>query len=126
MLANGDTVDLRRVARDLAHAVAAVCGDAVAEALLAVTYGNDALRVAVPGQVVDAAGDDGVFALCCTLAGAVPYPDHARHISAGDIEARGREAGDGCLCCVLGVLLADGGIVNGAQKDGFARLQTLN
>lgn len=62
LLADGDAVDLRRVAGNLAHAVAAIPGDAVAEALLALANGYDALRVAIPRQVVDAAGNDVVVA----------------------------------------------------------------
>jgi hypothetical protein len=64
LLADRDAVDLRGMARDLADAVAAVCGDAVAEALLAIADCDDALRVAVPGDVVDPACDDVV--VTCT------------------------------------------------------------
>jgi hypothetical protein len=122
LLADRDGVDLRGVARDLAHAVAAVGGDAVAEALLAVADGDDALRVAVPGNVVDAAGDDVVVALGRALARAVPHLDGARDISTGDVEARGREAGDGRLGRVLRVLSTNGGVVEGAHEDRLARL----
>lgn len=61
LLSDGDTVDLRAVAGDLTNTVAAVCSDAVSEALFAITDGNDALRVTVPGNVVDTAGDNVVF-----------------------------------------------------------------
>lgn len=74
-------------------------------------------------------GEDGMHAprtFCRALAGTVPDPDHARDIAAGYVEARGREAGDGGLGRVLRVLFTDGGIVDGAEKDGFARLQALN
>lgn len=57
-----DAIDPRRVPGYLAHAVAAVGRDAVAEPLLPVPDGDDALGVAVPGEVVDAAGYDVVFA----------------------------------------------------------------
>lgn len=124
LLADGDAVDLRRVARDLSHAVAAVGGDAVAKALFAIADGDDALRVAVPGNVVDAAGDDVVLALGRALAGAVPHAHAARDVAAGHIESRRREARDRRLRRVLRVLLADGGVVDGAEEDGLARLVT--
>jgi len=50
------------VAGYLADAVSAVRGDAVAETLFAVADGDDALGVAVPGYVVDAASYDVVLA----------------------------------------------------------------
>ena len=53
------------MADDLADRVAAVGGDAGAEALAAVADGDDALRVAVPGDVVYAAVDDVVLAWAC-------------------------------------------------------------
>jgi hypothetical protein len=57
------------------------------------------------------------------LTRAVPHLDGARDVSAGDVEARGREAGDGGLGRVLRVLCTDGGVVDGAKEDGLARLQ---
>lgn len=64
-------------------------------------------------------------AFCCTLACAIPNLDSARDISTGNVEARGGEAGDGGLGGVLGVLFTDGGVVDGAEEDGFARLRSL-
>ena len=64
LLTDRDGVDLRRVSRDLSHAVATVGGDAVSKALLSIANRYDALRIAVPCQVVDAACDDVVFACC--------------------------------------------------------------
>jgi hypothetical protein len=49
------------MADDLTDRVAAVGRDAVTKALLAVADGDNALRVAVPGDVVDAAVDNVVF-----------------------------------------------------------------
>ena len=46
-----------------------------------------------------------------------------RHITGGDIKAGWREPRDGCCGCVLGVLLADGGIVDASQEDGLAGLR---
>lgn len=60
---------------------------------------------------------------CGALADAVPDLDGTRHITAGDVEAGGGEAGDGGLGGVVGILAADGGVVDGAHEDGFARLQ---
>ena len=53
--------------RNLTNAVAAVGSDAVAEALFAVSDGDDTLRVAVPGNVVDTTSNDVVFSLGGTL-----------------------------------------------------------
>ena len=57
--------------RDLADRIAAVGGDAMAKALLAVSDGDQTLRVTIPGYVVDAARDDVVLScrLACCLAG---------------------------------------------------------
>jgi hypothetical protein len=49
LLSDRDGIDLLRVAVDFSDGVAAVPADAVAVSLLAVTDGDDALRVAVPG-----------------------------------------------------------------------------
>ena len=78
LLANGHAVDLRRVSGDFAHAVTAICCNAMSEALLAVADCYDALRVAVPCQVVDAASNDVVVACMVIsflpLAAAVVHP----------------------------------------------------
>lgn len=66
LLADRDAVDLGAVAGDFADGVAAVRGDAVAETLLAFSDRDDALRVSVPGNVVDSSRDDLVFA-CATI-----------------------------------------------------------
>jgi hypothetical protein len=60
--------------------------------------------------------------LCSAFSRTVPHLDSSRDISTGDIEARRREAGDGGLGRVLCVLFTDGGIVDGAEEDGFAGL----
>lgn len=57
---------------------------------------------------------------CSALACAVPDFDGSRHITACHIEAGGRETGNGGLGGVLGVLLADCGVIDGAEEDGFA------
>lgn len=110
------------MARDLADAVAAVGGDAVAEALAAVADGDDALRVAVPGDVVDAARDDVVLALCVDGLDGIPDADGARDVARRDVEARGGEAGDRGGGGVAGVLFARGRVVDGAEEDGLAGL----
>ena len=50
------------MAGDLADGVAAVSGDAMAEALLPVADGDDALRIPVPGDIVDPTRDDAILA----------------------------------------------------------------
>ena len=52
----------------------------------------------------------------------IPYFDGARGISAGDVEAAGREASDGGLGGVADILLADGRVINVPKKYGVARL----
>ena len=47
---------------DLANGVATVGGDAMAEALLPVADGDDALRIPVPGDIVDPTRDDPILA----------------------------------------------------------------
>lgn len=110
------------MARDLADAVAAVSGDAVAEALAAVADSYDALGVAVPGDVVDAAGDDMVFTLGVDGFDGVPDADGAGDVTGGDIETRWGEAGYGGIGGVASVLFTLGGVVDGAEEDGFSRL----
>jgi len=61
LLPDGNTVDLRALAGDLADTVTTICSDTVAEALLAVTYSNDALTVAIPCNIVDPTSDDLIF-----------------------------------------------------------------
>ena len=61
----------------------------MAEALFAIAHRDDALAVAVPCDVVDAAGDDVVLAFGCAVAFAVPDADGAGDIAAGDIETGG-------------------------------------
>lgn len=61
--------------------------------------------------------------LCSALSDAVPDSDGARYVAARDIEAGGREAGDGRLGGVRSVLRAEGRIVDGAEEDGFVRLE---
>ena len=53
----------------------------MAEFLFAVAHSDDALAVAVPGQVVDFAAYDGKFALCGARTGAVPDADGASDVA---------------------------------------------
>lgn len=110
------------MAVDLSDGVSTVPGDAVSKSLLSITDGNNALRIAVPGQVVDAAIDNAVFPLGDALADTIPYSHSTGGITTGDIESRGREPSDGCLGLVFGVLSGDCGVVDRTQKDGFVRL----
>ncbi len=91
----------------------------MAEALFTVSDSNDSLAVTVPGYVIDAPCNDVVLSFGILRAVCVPNTDTACSISTGDIVAGGREASDGGLGGVLGVLLALGGVVDGADKDGL-------
>ena len=72
LLPYGNTVDLRAVTGDLAHGVAAIGRETVPEAFFAITDRYDPLRVPIPSQVVDAAANDMVLALCGAFSHAVP------------------------------------------------------
>ncbi len=61
LLANGDAIDLGGVTSNLAYGIAAIGRDAMSKALFAITDRNNALRVAVPGNVVDATGNNVIF-----------------------------------------------------------------
>lgn len=80
-------IDLRSVAAYCPHAVARVGGYAMAEFLFAVAHGDDALAVAVPGQVVDFAAYDGKLALCGAGTGAVPDADGTGDVARCNIVA---------------------------------------
>ena len=122
LLADGNGVDDLAVTADLADAVAAVGGEAVAEALAAVANGDDALAVAVPGEVGNAARDDGVVSLGVDGLDGVPHAHLARDVGRGDPEARRRELGDGGGGRVARVLLREVGIIDAAEEDGLAGL----
>lgn len=64
--------------------------------------------------------------LCRALSNAIPDLDIAGSIAAGDVESGGREAGNGCGRLVVCILSAHGGIVDVADKDGFARLDEVS
>ena len=87
LLPYAHAIDLRCMPAYGPHAIARICGYAMPEFLLPVTYGDDALAVAVPAQVVDPTAYDGEFTLGGAGAGAVPYSDGAGHVTGGDIVA---------------------------------------
>ena len=105
---------LNPLTRYLPYAVPAVSCDTVAEPFFAVAHSNDALRVSIPGQVIDSTGNDVIFSFGGTFACTIPNPYGARNISTSDIETGGRKAGNGRLCGMLSVLLADGRVVDGS------------
>lgn len=94
----------------------------MSELLLSVANGDDALAVSVPSEIIDAAADDGVFALGGAFTYAVPNADGTRGITAGDIVAGRGEAGDCCSGRVGSVLGGLGRMVDGAEEYGFAVL----
>jgi hypothetical protein len=89
LLPDGNAIDLARMADDLAHAIPTIPSYAVSHALLSFAHSNDPLRVSIPSEIVDAAGDDVVFALGCAFANTVPDTHAASDIGGGDVEARG-------------------------------------
>ena len=122
LLANSNRINDLAMPAHLTNTVSAVGGEAVPEPLAAVADGDDALAVAVPGDVGDAARDDGVLALGVDGLDGVPHAHLARDVARSDPEARGGELGDGRGGRVAGVLLAEGGLVDAAEEDGLAGL----
>ena len=84
--------------------------------------GHDALRVAVPGNVVDGAGKHRVLAAGRVYGSRLPDSHDARHVAAGNLEAVGREPSDGRGRRVARVLDRVGRVVDRPHKDGLARL----
>lgn len=84
----------------------------MSKSLLTVTNGNDALRIAVPGQVIDSAADNAVVALRDSFANTVPYFHDSRSITTCNVESRWSETSDRCLRLVFGVLSRDCGVIN--------------
>lgn len=97
---------------DLPDSVSTIPSDAMSKSLLTVTNGNDALRIAVPGQVVDSAADNVVFALRDSFANTVPYSYNSRSITTCNVEPRWSKTSDRCLRLVFGVLSGDCGVIN--------------
>jgi hypothetical protein len=92
--------------------------------LFSISNGDNALRIAVPSNVVDSAINNAVFALCESIADTVPDSDYTTGIPTSDIESGGGEPGDCGLCFVFVVLPRDGRVVNRTYEDGFIRLRT--
>ena len=112
------------MSKDLTNGVSTVPGDAVPIALFTITHGNNALRIAVPSQVIDSAVDNAVFALGDSITDTVPNPNIATGITTGDVKPRRRKASDGRLSLVLGVLSSNGGVVDRTDEDRFIRLES--
>jgi hypothetical protein len=49
------------VSTDFPHGVSTISSDAVAKPLPSITYSDNALGIAIPGYIIDAARDDVVF-----------------------------------------------------------------
>lgn len=93
------------MSRDLSHAVPTICRYAVAESLFSIPNCDDALRVTIPGQIIDAPCNL-VDAFCCSFSYTIPYSDVTHNITARNIVTGGREAGDGGCSRMLCVLTA--------------------
>jgi hypothetical protein len=112
LLSDGDCIDLSAV----------VCSDAVPEAFSAITDSDYALRVSIPGDVIDTASDDTVFSFCSPFAYSIPYSYCARHISASNIVTAWREPGYSRLLRMLNILLGLFGVVDRSKEDGLIGL----
>lgn len=66
---------------DLADAVPTIGCETVAVSLAPVTHGDYSLGITVPGDVVDAPADDGVFAFGVNRFDSVPDSDFARDVA---------------------------------------------
>lgn len=85
----------------------------MAETFLAVSDSNDALAVAIPCDIVDAASDDVILALGSAFTLTVPDADGAGGVTTSYVKARGRKTRNCRLCRVLSVLGTDFGMVYG-------------
>jgi hypothetical protein len=104
LLPDRNAVDDGGVPADFSHGVSTVSRDAVAEALAAISNCYYALRVAVPRNVVDRLHR-------------IPYAHQTGGITTSNVVSAGREARDGGLGGMAGVLLADFGVVDAPQED---------
>ena len=102
---------------DFPHRVSAICRNTVTEALASISNCYYALRVAVPRNIVDAPRYDRVFALRVDRLHRIPYTHQPRGITTGDVVSAGREARNGRLGGMAGVLLADLGVVDAPEED---------
>ena len=89
LLPNRYCIDLSAVPADLTTAVSTVCSDTMSKPFSAVSNSNYALRVSIPGDIVDSASNDGIFTFCSPFAYSVPYSYCARHISTSNIVSAG-------------------------------------
>jgi len=89
LLPDGDCIDLRAVSTDLTTAVSTVCSDTMSKSFSAIANSNDALRVSIPGDIVDSASNDGIFSFCSPFTDGVPYSYCARHISTSNVVSAG-------------------------------------
>lgn len=85
LLPYAHTIDLCGVSADCAHCVSGICGYAVSKLFLPISYCYQPLAVAVPGQIIDAAGDDRIFAFRSARPRAVPDADCPRDIARGNV-----------------------------------------
>lgn len=74
---------------DFPDRVAAVGGDAASKGGLAIADSNDALRVPVPGDVVQTSGKDGEFAKLSVNVVGFPNVDKAVCVTTGDFDSVG-------------------------------------
>ena len=75
LLSNRNGIDCPGMAIDLTNGVSAIPGEEMAVSLSSVSHGDDALRIAVPCDVIDPAINDRVAALCEAFSDAVPNLD---------------------------------------------------
>lgn len=87
LLSNGNGIDGPCMTVYFANSISAIPGKEVTVSLSSVSYGDDALRIAVPCNVIDSTVDNLVAALCKAFSYAVPDLDGTCSISTSNIEA---------------------------------------
>ena len=92
-------------------------GEIPTDHFTSVTNSNDALRVSIPCNIVDPAGDNRICALCIDAFNRIPNHDYARGIARSHIVAGRGETGDGSSIGVVVVLFTGRRVVNRPQKD---------
>ena len=100
------------MAVDLSNGISTIPGNTVSISLLAIADSNNALGVAIPGQIVDSTINNAVFTLGDSFTDTIPYSHDSSSVATCNVETRGGEACDSCLRLVFGVLPSDCGVVD--------------
>jgi hypothetical protein len=112
LLSNRNRIDGPRMTVDFTDSISTIPGEEVTVSLSSVSYGDDALRITVPCDVIDSTVDNRIVAFCKAFSYTVPDLYGTCNISTSNIEARWRETCDGGLRGVFCVLPGICGVVN--------------